>query len=54
MLVAAKREAWRVLRGQSRQTPAEIEEDAVATPDSQLPENVTSLARVNVSPVELT
>jgi len=40
MLVAAKREAWRVLRGQARQTPAEIEEDAMATPDSQLPENV--------------
>ena len=40
MLVAAKREAWRVLRGQARQTPAEIEEDAMATPDNQLPENV--------------
>jgi len=41
MLVAAKREAWRLLRGQTRQTPTEIDEDAVATPDSQLPENVT-------------
>lgn len=41
MLVAAKREAWRVLRGQTRQTPTEIEEDAMATPDHQLPENVT-------------
>jgi RNA polymerase sigma factor (sigma-70 family) len=41
MLVAAKREAWRVLRGQIRQTPTEIDEDAVATPDSELPENVT-------------
>ncbi len=40
MLVAAKREAWRVLRNQNRQTPAEIEEDAIATPDAQLPENL--------------
>ena len=43
MLVAAKREAWRVLRNQNRQTPAEIEEDAIATPDNQLPENLALL-----------
>ena len=30
LLVAAKREAWRVLRNQNRQTPAEIEDDAIA------------------------
>ena len=44
MLVAAKREAWRVLRNQNRQTPAEIEEDAIATPDHQLPENLALLS----------
>ena len=43
MLVAAKREAWRVLRNQNRQTPAEIEEDAIATPEHQLPENLALL-----------
>jgi DNA-directed RNA polymerase specialized sigma24 family protein len=43
MLVAARREAWRVLRNQNRQTPAEIEEDAIATPESQLPENLALL-----------
>jgi RNA polymerase sigma factor (sigma-70 family) len=41
MLVAAKREAWRVLRNQGRQTPSEIDDDAVATPEDQSPENVT-------------
>lgn len=41
MLVAARREAWRVLRNQNRQTPAEIDDDAIATPDSQLPEQLT-------------
>jgi RNA polymerase sigma factor (sigma-70 family) len=41
MLVAAKREAWRVLRNQSRQSPAEIDDDVMATPDNQLPENIT-------------
>jgi len=41
LLVAARREAWRVLRGQQRQTPAEIDSDAVVTPDDELPEHVT-------------
>lgn len=40
MLVAARREAWRVLRNQNRQTPAEIDDDAVATPEAQLPEQL--------------
>jgi RNA polymerase sigma factor (sigma-70 family) len=40
LLVAARREAWRLLRGQSRQVPYEIEDDAVITPDSELPENL--------------
>lgn len=40
MLVAARREAWRVLRGQSRQVPYEIDEDAMPTPDTDLPENL--------------
>lgn len=38
LLVAAKREAWRVLRNQNRQSPQEIDDDAIATPDHQLPE----------------
>ncbi|HJQ02794.1 MAG TPA: sigma-70 family RNA polymerase sigma factor [Jatrophihabitans sp.] len=40
LLVAARREAWRLLRGQARQVPYEIEEDAVTSPDSELPENL--------------
>ncbi len=40
LIVAARREAWRVMRGQSRQVPYEIADDAVRTPDSDLPENV--------------
>ena len=43
LLVAAKREAWRVLRNQNRQTPQDIEEDSIATPDSQLPEQLALL-----------
>lgn len=40
LIVAARREAWRVMRGQSRQMPYEIDEDAVRTPDGDLPESV--------------
>jgi RNA polymerase sigma factor (sigma-70 family) len=40
LIVAARREAWRVLRGQSRQLPTEINEDALRSPDNELPENV--------------
>ena len=40
LIVSARREAWRVLRGQSRQLPYEIDEDALQTPDDELPESV--------------
>ena len=40
LIVAARREAWRVLRAQSRQTPTEIDDDAIQSPDSELPENL--------------
>jgi RNA polymerase sigma factor (sigma-70 family) len=40
LIVAARREAWRVMRTESRQQPYEIAEDAIRTPDSDLPENV--------------
>jgi RNA polymerase sigma factor (sigma-70 family) len=40
LIVSARREAWRVMRGQSRQLPYEIDEDAIQTPDDQLPESV--------------
>jgi RNA polymerase sigma factor (sigma-70 family) len=40
LIVAARREAWRLLRSQSRQLPSEITEDAIQSPESELPENV--------------
>ena len=40
LLVAARRESWRVLRSQTRQAPYEIAEDAIRVPDRELPENV--------------
>src|ERR1700712_1886 len=40
LIVAARREAWRLLRSQSRQLPSEIAEDAIQSPESELPENV--------------
>ena len=40
LIVSARREAWRVMRGQSRQLPYEIDEDALQTPDDELPESV--------------
>jgi RNA polymerase sigma factor (sigma-70 family) len=41
LLVAARREAWRVMRGQSKLAPYEMDADAVQAPESELPENVT-------------
>lgn len=41
LMVAARREAWRVLRGHARQAPYEIAEDAMQVPENELPENVT-------------
>jgi len=38
LLVAARREAWRVLRVQGRQTPSEIDDDAVVTSEADSPE----------------
>lgn len=40
LIVSARREAWRVMRGQSRQLPYEIDEDAIRTSDEELPESV--------------
>jgi RNA polymerase sigma factor (sigma-70 family) len=40
LIVAARREAWRVMRGQSRQVPYEIDDDDVSTADSDQPDNV--------------
>ncbi|MDQ2957718.1 MAG: sigma-70 family RNA polymerase sigma factor [Actinomycetota bacterium] len=40
MLVAARREAWRVLRGKARLAPYEMDDDSVQTPDTELPENL--------------
>lgn len=40
LIVAARREAWRVMRGQSRQVPYEIDDDAVTTSESDQPDNV--------------
>jgi len=40
LIVAARREAWRVMRGQARQVPYEIADDAVSTPESDQPDNV--------------
>ena len=40
LIVSARREAWRVMRYHSRQLPYEIAEDAVQTPDDELPESV--------------
>jgi RNA polymerase sigma factor (sigma-70 family) len=40
LIVSARREAWRVMRGQSRQLPYEIDEDAIQTPEDELPESV--------------
>jgi RNA polymerase sigma factor (sigma-70 family) len=40
LIVAARREAWRVMRGQSRQVPYEIPDDAVSAPESDQPDNV--------------
>jgi RNA polymerase sigma factor (sigma-70 family) len=40
LLVAARREAWRVVRGHARQAPYEIEEDAITSPEDELPENL--------------
>jgi len=40
LIVSARREAWRVMRGQSRQVPYEIDEDAVQIPDDELPDSV--------------
>jgi RNA polymerase sigma factor (sigma-70 family) len=40
LIVAARREAWRVMRGQSRQVPYEIADDAVSTPARDQPDNV--------------
>jgi len=40
LIVAARREAWRVMRTESRQLPYEIAEDAIQTPETDLPENV--------------
>jgi len=40
LLVAARREAWRVSRARGRYSPYEIAEDAVLTPDTELPEHV--------------
>jgi RNA polymerase sigma factor (sigma-70 family) len=40
LIVSARREAWRVMRGQSRQLPYEIDEDAIQTPAEELPESV--------------
>ena len=40
MLVAARREAWRVLRGKTKLVPYEIDDDAVRTPDTELPESL--------------
>ncbi|HEX2903746.1 MAG TPA: sigma-70 family RNA polymerase sigma factor [Jatrophihabitans sp.] len=44
LLVAARREAWRVLRNQVRQTPQEIVQDAVAMPEAESPERLALLA----------
>ena len=40
LIVAARREAWRVMRAQSRQVPYEIAEDAMQTPEAKLPDSV--------------
>jgi RNA polymerase sigma factor (sigma-70 family) len=40
LLVAARREAWRVVRGHARQVPYEIEDDAVTSSEDELPENM--------------
>lgn len=40
LMVAARREAWRVLRGHARLSPYEIDADAVQTPEEELPENL--------------
>jgi RNA polymerase sigma factor (sigma-70 family) len=40
LLVAARREAWRVVRGHSRQAPYEIEDDAITSSEDELPENL--------------
>jgi RNA polymerase sigma factor (sigma-70 family) len=40
LLVAARREAWRVVRGHSRQVPYEIEDDAITSSEGELPENM--------------
>ena len=40
LIVSARREAWRVMRTHSRQLPYEIADDAVQTPDEELPESV--------------
>jgi RNA polymerase sigma factor (sigma-70 family) len=40
LIVSARREAWRVMRGQSRQLPYEIDEDAIQTSDDELPDSV--------------
>ncbi|HEX4727363.1 MAG TPA: sigma-70 family RNA polymerase sigma factor [Jatrophihabitans sp.] len=40
LLVAARREAWRVVRGHARQAPYEIEEDAITSSEDELPENL--------------
>lgn len=40
MLVTARRESWRVLRGKARLAPYEIHDDAVRTSDADLPENL--------------
>lgn len=40
LLVAARREAWRVGRLQARQIPSEFDEDALTLSSSELPDNV--------------
>jgi len=40
LLVAARREAWRVVRGHARQVPYEIEDDAITSSEDELPENL--------------
>lgn len=40
LLVAARREAWRVVRLQAKQIPSEFDEDALKLSASELPDNV--------------
>lgn len=41
LIVTAKRESWRVSRGQMRQTPAELTDDDFVSSEDETPENLT-------------